>query len=102
MGEQERTADFNRFDVFEIASKFPDTADTMLLDTYLTNEEAASSRIIRVYKPFPPHYHPTCDESSTYFAAKGFSGWEALSRPVSSNLAICCSFAKVWCMPFPR
>jgi hypothetical protein len=40
MEEQERTPDFDRFDVFEIASKFPDTPDTLLFDTYLTNEEA--------------------------------------------------------------
>jgi mannose-6-phosphate isomerase-like protein (cupin superfamily) len=71
MGKKERTSDFSRFDVFEIAKKFPDTADTMLLDTYLTNEEAASSRVIRVYKPFPPHYHPTCDEYLYVLRGKG-------------------------------
>jgi mannose-6-phosphate isomerase-like protein (cupin superfamily) len=71
MRKQERIPDFNRFDVFEIASKFPDTADTLLLDTYLTNEEAASSRIFRVYKPFPPHYHATCDEYLYVLCGKG-------------------------------
>ena len=53
---------FGRFDVNEIAKSFPQTADTLLLDTYLTNEEAASARIFRVYKETPPHYHATCDE----------------------------------------
>lgn len=71
MGKQQGTSDFHRFDVFEIASKFPDAADTMLLDTYLTSEEAASSRVIRVYKPFPPHYHATCDEYLYVLRGKG-------------------------------
>ncbi len=33
-------------------SSFPPTADSLLLDTYLTNEAAASARVFRVY---PPH-----------------------------------------------
>ena len=51
-----------RFDIKAIAESFPDSADTLLLDTYLTNEEAASARVFRVYRPTPPHYHATCDE----------------------------------------
>ena len=35
---------------------------TTLVDTYLTNREQASSRVFRVYRPTPPHYHATCDE----------------------------------------
>jgi mannose-6-phosphate isomerase-like protein (cupin superfamily) len=41
------------------------------LDTYLSNEEAASSRIFRVYKPFLPHYHATCDEYLYVLCGKG-------------------------------
>src|SRR6201991_4102917 len=51
-----------RFNVAEIAKSFPETADTMLLDTYLTKEAAASARVFRVYRSTPPHYHATCDE----------------------------------------
>jgi hypothetical protein len=39
---------FQRFRLDEIARSFPDTAETLLLDTYLTNEEAASARVFRV------------------------------------------------------
>lgn len=53
---------FRRFDLSEIIESFPDTSDTLLLDTYLTDEESASSRIFRVYRPTPPHYHANCDE----------------------------------------
>ncbi|MGO1077225.1 cupin domain-containing protein [Inquilinus sp. CA228] len=59
--ENDRPA-FGRFDVNEIARSFPPTSDTLLLDTYLTNEPAASARVFRVYRATPPHYHATCDE----------------------------------------
>ena len=62
---------FGRFDVYEIAKSFPQSADTLLLDTYLTNEEAASARIFRVYKETPPHYHATCDEYLYVFSGRG-------------------------------
>jgi mannose-6-phosphate isomerase-like protein (cupin superfamily) len=50
------------FDINKIASNFPATADTMLIDTRLTDEHNASSRVFRVYRPTPAHYHATCDE----------------------------------------
>jgi mannose-6-phosphate isomerase-like protein (cupin superfamily) len=50
------------FDINKIAGNFPDTADTMLIDTRLTDEHHASSRVFRVYRPTPAHYHATCDE----------------------------------------
>jgi hypothetical protein len=60
-----------RFDLNEIAKSFPPSADTLLLDTYLTNEEAASSRVFRVYRPTPPHYHATCDEYLYVLSGRG-------------------------------
>jgi mannose-6-phosphate isomerase-like protein (cupin superfamily) len=50
------------FDINKIAINFPATADTMLIDTRLTDEKHASSRVFRVYRPTPAHYHATCDE----------------------------------------
>ena len=50
------------FDILAIARSFPDRADTMLVDTRLTDEPAASARVFRVYTTVPPHYHATCDE----------------------------------------
>jgi mannose-6-phosphate isomerase-like protein (cupin superfamily) len=63
--------DFARFRVLELAQQFPDTANTLLLDTYLTNEEAASSRIFRVYRGTPPHYHERSDEYLYVLSGKG-------------------------------
>ena len=51
-----------RFRPAEIASRFPDQASTLLLDQYLTDEPSASTRIFRVYRPTPPHYHQNSDE----------------------------------------
>lgn len=49
------------FDVTALAAALPDSARTLLVDTYLTDREAASARVFRVYRPTPPHYHATCD-----------------------------------------
>jgi mannose-6-phosphate isomerase-like protein (cupin superfamily) len=50
------------FNIAELAATLPATAETLLTDIRLTDEQAASCRIFRVYHPVPPHYHTTCDE----------------------------------------
>ena len=67
----ETTADTGRFNIAQIAAAFPETASTLLLDHYLTNREAASARVFRVYKPTPAHYHATCDEYLYVFSGRG-------------------------------
>jgi mannose-6-phosphate isomerase-like protein (cupin superfamily) len=62
---------FGRFDVKKIAESFPPESDTLLRDLYLTNEEAASARIFRVYRPTPAHYHATCDEYLYVVSGRG-------------------------------
>jgi mannose-6-phosphate isomerase-like protein (cupin superfamily) len=65
------TIDALRFDIAKIAASLPETATTLLVDRYLTNREAASARVFRVYKPTPPHYHATCDEYLYVFSGRG-------------------------------
>ncbi len=60
-----------RFHLFEIASAFPETAETLLLDTYLTDEPSASSRVFRVYRATPPHYHANSDEHLYVLSGRG-------------------------------
>ena len=62
MSESSLPLNSSVFDLKALAAKFPPTADTMLLDVRLTDEPAASSRLFRVYRPVPAHYHKTCDE----------------------------------------
>ncbi len=50
------------FDLHAIAKRFPDSAQTMLIDTRLTDEEHASARVFRVYRTVAAHFHKTCDE----------------------------------------
>lgn len=50
------------FNLDEIVKTFPETAETLLVDTRLTDEDEASARVFRVYHPTPAHYHATCDE----------------------------------------
>jgi mannose-6-phosphate isomerase-like protein (cupin superfamily) len=62
---------FHRFKVNEVARSFPETAETLLLDIYLTDEEAASSRVFRVYRETPPHYHAGSDEYLYVVSGRG-------------------------------
>lgn len=66
MNDEEHLMTLNRtggrFDLNKIAAAFPETADTMLLDTYLTDKPEASIRVFRIYRDVPPHYHIQCDE----------------------------------------
>jgi mannose-6-phosphate isomerase-like protein (cupin superfamily) len=55
-------AESGRFDLNALAKSLPVTAGTMLIDKRLTDEPAASSRIFRIYRQVPAHYHKTCDE----------------------------------------
>jgi quercetin dioxygenase-like cupin family protein len=50
------------FDLAMLADGLPASAETMLVDTRLTDDEAASCRLFRVYTTVPAHYHSTCDE----------------------------------------
>jgi len=59
------------FDLQALAGKFPDTADTMLIDMRLTDEAAASSRLFRIYRPVPAHFHRTCDEYLQVIRGRG-------------------------------
>jgi len=62
---------FGRFNLNEVAQAFPESAETLLLDTYLTNEEAASARVFRVYRGTPPHYHANSDEYLYVLSGRG-------------------------------
>jgi mannose-6-phosphate isomerase-like protein (cupin superfamily) len=50
------------FDLAEIKSRFPDHADSMIVDAYLSDHESASARLFRLYHPIPRHLHKSCDE----------------------------------------
>jgi mannose-6-phosphate isomerase-like protein (cupin superfamily) len=69
--DQRDTPEFGRFDVKAIANGFPDTAETLLLDSYLTDEEAASVRVFRVYRATPAHYHAGSDEHLYVLSGRG-------------------------------
>lgn len=60
-----------RFHLHQIAAAFPESAETLLLDTYLTDEPSASSRVFRVYRPTPAHYHVKSDEFLYVLSGRG-------------------------------
>jgi hypothetical protein len=88
----QNTIDRGRFDVAQIAATLPETATTLLVDHYLTNREAASARVFRVYKPTPPHYHATCDEYLYIFSGRG-TFWMEDESTVAEFGPESCSFS---------
>jgi mannose-6-phosphate isomerase-like protein (cupin superfamily) len=62
---------YQRFRPLEIGLGFPETAETLVLDSYLTNEEAASARVFRVYRETPAHYHLNSDEYLYVLSGRG-------------------------------
>jgi len=71
MKPQVKKQKFGRFNLNEVAKSFPPTAETLLLDTYLTDEPSASSRVFRVYRETPPHYHEKSDEHLFVLCGRG-------------------------------
>jgi mannose-6-phosphate isomerase-like protein (cupin superfamily) len=55
-------SDHRFFNIHSLAATLPATAETMLTDIRLTDEQAASCRVFRVYRSVPAHYHTSCDE----------------------------------------
>ncbi len=53
---------FGSFNLHQIAESFPATAESMLLDVYLTDDDSASTRVFRVYRETPPHFHAGSNE----------------------------------------
>ena len=43
----------------------------MLIDHYMTNTEAASARVFRVYNKMPAHHHEQCDEYLYVVSGRG-------------------------------
>lgn len=60
-----------RFDLKTIAASLPATSETLLVDEYLTDRDAASARVFRVYKGTPPHYHVNSDEYLYVLSGRG-------------------------------
>jgi mannose-6-phosphate isomerase-like protein (cupin superfamily) len=65
------TTPTGRFDLHAIAAALPETAATLLVDTYLTDRPAASARVFRVYRPTPAHYHALSDEYLFVLSGRG-------------------------------
>ncbi len=72
------------FDVFEEIGQLPQTSASMLTDVYFSDFPEASSRIFRIYRTLPLHYHNECDEFLYVISGEGLfhlSGNESIARP---------------------
>jgi mannose-6-phosphate isomerase-like protein (cupin superfamily) len=66
-----KSVESGRFDTNAVAAEFPLTAETMLLDRYLTDSEGSSTRIFRVYRATPAHHHAKSDEHLLVLSGRG-------------------------------
>ena len=84
-----------------LAAALPATATTMLADAYLTDRDAASARIFRVYRPVPAHFHQTCDEYLYVVSGRGafWIGDEADKRDFAPGQLICFDRETVHAIP---
>jgi mannose-6-phosphate isomerase-like protein (cupin superfamily) len=71
MAELVTSTDHGSFDTHAIAEAFPEKADTLLLDHYMTDAESASTRVFRVYRETPPHHHEKSDEHLFVLSGRG-------------------------------
>ena len=92
---------FQRFRVNEVARSFPDTAETLLLDTYLTDEEAASARVFRVIARHRRIITQVPTSISMSYREKAHSGWETPRTEPSSLRATCSSSSAALCTLYP-
>ena len=63
-----------RFDVQAIAKSLPEVSDTLLVDHYMTDEPDVSTRVFRVYRATPPHFHRYCDVYLYVVSGRGTFG----------------------------
>jgi mannose-6-phosphate isomerase-like protein (cupin superfamily) len=101
MDDKVDTAGQGFFDVRAVAASLPETATTLLVDRYLTNREAASARVFRVYRPTPAHYHATCDEYLYVLSGRGtfWMGDDSDTRELGPGQLVCFPRGTVHAMP---
>lgn len=90
-----------RFDTNAIAASFPETAETMLLDKYLSDEPEVSARVFRVYRPTPAHYHRYCDEHLYVLSGRGLMwiGDASTAEPFEPGIFLMFKRGTVHAMP---
>ena len=72
------------FDVFAEIATLPPTSESMLADEYFSDFPSASSRIFRVYRTLPLHYHEDCSEHLYVVSGEGIfhlNGEESRAAP---------------------
>lgn len=88
------------FDIHEEMATLPETVDTMLADKYFTDKESASSRIFRIYRELPLHYHHDCDEYLYIVSGRGLFHLDGNEYEAHPGAFLC--FERLKVHGFPR
>jgi mannose-6-phosphate isomerase-like protein (cupin superfamily) len=62
-------------------AQLPDTAETMLVDRYLVDKPTQSTRVFRIYRELPLHYHEECDENLYVLSGRGTFHLDGAEHP---------------------
>jgi mannose-6-phosphate isomerase-like protein (cupin superfamily) len=88
------------FDIREEMATLPKRAETMLADKYFTDKESASSRIFRIYRELPLHYHRDCDEYLYIVSGSGLFHLDGIEYEAYPGMFLCFERRRVH--GFPR
>jgi mannose-6-phosphate isomerase-like protein (cupin superfamily) len=88
------------FDLTEEVAKLPDQSQSMLTDIYFSDFPSASSRIFRIYRELPLHYHEECDEHLYVVSGRGLFHLEGREAQARSGMFL--RFGRGHVHGFPR
>lgn len=98
--ERQTDNDQQVFDVFEELKKLPDVSESMLTDVYFSDFPEVSSRIFRIYRELPLHYHNECDEHLYVVSGEGLFHLDGEQSPAKPGTFL--RFARKQVHGFPR
>ena len=76
------------FDLQQIANELPAIADDMLKDIRMVEGQAASCRLVRMYRQLPLHFHRTSDENVYVFSGRALFQLGEDRREISAGMFI--------------
>jgi mannose-6-phosphate isomerase-like protein (cupin superfamily) len=76
------------FKLSEVGISLPETAQSILRDARMVDEDDASCRLIRVYRPLPLHFHRCSTENVLILHGRAIFQLEAEVREISEGMFV--------------
>ena len=76
------------FELKQVLAELPENSSEMLLDERMVDKEAASCRIVRMYRKLPLHFHRCSDENVYVFRGRAIFQLGAEKKEISEGMFI--------------